>query len=148
MMAVKKGKRGFTLIELLIVIAIIGILAAIAIPTYSDYTKKTKVSGVVHAMGGLKNAVLAYLNEKGETNASADNMTAIRDKYGFDFPGQYVSAVNVTVANSAVTITATLANISGLENKTLVLSTTNWQDASVKWSWANSTVPEKFRPKE
>ena len=53
----KNVQKGFTLIELMIVVAIIGILAAVAIPAYSDYTKKAKFTEVIQATTALKTAL-------------------------------------------------------------------------------------------
>lgn len=53
-------KKGFTLIELMIVIAIIGILAAVAIPMYSDYTKKSRTSEVASNLSEIAKMQLIY----------------------------------------------------------------------------------------
>lgn len=47
------AQRGFTLIELMIVVAVIGILAGIAIPAYSEYVLKGKLT---EAFTGLSTA--------------------------------------------------------------------------------------------
>ena len=52
-----KKMQGFTLIELMIVIAILGILLAIAIPAYSDYTIRARVSEGLNVAAATKTAV-------------------------------------------------------------------------------------------
>ncbi len=89
MLKVQRNSKGFTLIELLIVIAIIGILAAIAIPAYSSYTKKAKVQEVIHAMGAVKTAVMAYYTESGGVRVAA-NAADVKTYYGIDVPTKYL----------------------------------------------------------
>lgn len=58
-----RNQSAFTLIELIIAIAIIGILAAIAIPSYTSYLEKSRMSEANRNIAALKQAQEEYYLE-------------------------------------------------------------------------------------
>lgn len=67
-----KHNDGFTLIELLIAIAIIGILSAVALPMYSNYVKRSKISEAVAGLSDMRTKMEQYFLDN-RTYANACN---------------------------------------------------------------------------
>lgn len=56
-------ENGFTLIELMITVAIISILATIAIPSYADYIKRSKITEAVSTLAGMRVKLEQYFQD-------------------------------------------------------------------------------------
>jgi len=137
-MKVSRRNKGFTLIELLIVIAIIGILAAIAVPSYTGYTARARVSEVTNAMGAVKSAVDADLNQNNGVATGAADIPTILSTYGVSVPTHRISAMVVT-AGVAPVITATLQNTgdpTNADGKNITL--TYAAGPPITWTWGGT----------
>lgn len=136
----KHEQRGFTLIELMIVIAILGLLAAIALPAYSDYTLRSKMSEVILNMTSVRSRITEYYSLHVSMPTTAAEAGLDTGAYG-----NYVASSELFRISD--TLVKYVLNIEGLDDGKIVPGASNriafqgqaFADGSIEWSCGPDT---------
>ena len=132
----KRMQKGFTLIELMLVVGIIAIMAAIALPTYQDFTVRTKVAELVLAAGGFRTSVSEKAQQDGGNLASAGvGLTVVSS--GKVTGGSVTDDGIITISGSSATLGTPV---------TIVLTPAIGADSKVTWTCSTNITAFKYVP--
>lgn len=142
-----QNTKGFTLIELMIVVAIIGILAAVAVPAYSDYTVRTRVSEVILAASVCRANVTEYVQTEGvfpTTNVQSGCSDA--DNLGTAVASQFVASVIVGAGGVITALAVTDDSLGDASGLTITLTPLPIANGSIPGWVCDGSMPNQFKP--
>jgi type IV pilus assembly protein PilA len=133
----KRVQKGFTLVELMLIVGIIGIMAAIALPTYQNFTVRTKVSELLLTASSFKMAVAEKAQDDGALASAGVGLTVVPS--GKVSGGSVTNDGIVTVSGNAATLGVAV---------TITLTPSRGLDGKVVWVCSTAAATFKYVPKQ
>ena len=149
--------KGFTLIKLMIVVAIIGILAAVALPAYSDYTTRARMSEAILAASSCKTNVTEFYQTRSDSGDYMANMFGCGEVPMGDNFSQFINNIT-TDANGVITVAVNGDISADIDNDDTIILTpviddmdtalTNAMAGTTPFGWTctSTTIDDQFLP--
>ena len=133
-----RSHRGFTLIELMIAVAIVAILASLALPSYTEYVRRGKVTEAITQLSAMRVKMEQYFQDRRTYVGACAALTVapLPDAKNFTFTcptltptGYVVQAAGVGSVNG-FTYTIDEAN----RRSSSFTSSTGWTNNATCWA--------------
>jgi type IV pilus assembly protein PilE len=124
---------GFTLIEVMIVVAIIAILSAIAVPNYSEYVTRSRITDGIAGLAGMRVKMEQYFQDN-RTYVAACTPTSIAPLPS----ANYFDFTCSNLSGDTYTVTATGTSTGPMDGFVYTLNQANTRTTTgVKTGWSN-----------
>lgn len=136
------GRAGWIIAIVVILLGllfVVGILAAIALPAYSDYTTRSRVSQAIFPVGLLRTQVAEYHISNNKCPRNGD------DGFGTpqSFATQYVESTTFASTSAGCTIVTRLQNLGNAKLEGSEFTYT--MDSEQNWIFS-SNIPDRYLP--
>lgn len=126
-----KRNCGFTLIELMIVVAVVAILAGIAVPSYSDYALRSKVTDATTQLSALRMRMEQWYGDNRSYEGACDAIATQTQYFSFACDG--------VATESAYKLKATGSASGGMGSFSFTIDQANNKTSETKWTTGAQT---------
>jgi type IV pilus assembly protein PilE len=130
---------GFTLIEVMIVVAIIAILSAIAVPNYSEYVLRSRLTDGISALAGMRVKMEQYFQDNRRYDGtpaacSKDSIAPLPTANNFTFDcGTPTATTYVITATGSGPLNGFVYTLNQDNTRTTTGVITGWSNGNCGW---------------
>jgi type IV pilus assembly protein PilE len=104
-----RAQKGFTLIEVMIVVGIVAILSAIAIPNYSEYVRRARITEATSTLGTMRLKMEQYFQDNRTYAGACTNGTVAvlptAPNFIFACPVRNLTSYQITATGNVGSVT-------------------------------------------